>query len=98
MAGVYGMIGNVWEWTADPFGLWHGASSYQGSENFRSLRGGAFDTYFENQANCQFQSGDSPLARKRNIGFRCALGLCDLQPAMPADSQAHEDELVCEVV
>ena len=44
----------------------------------KSIRGGAFDTYFDNQATCQFQSGDSSLARKHNIGFRCALGVCDV--------------------
>ena len=98
VAGVYGLVGNVWEWTADPFGLWHGANSYQGTENFRSLRGGAFDTYFESQANCQFQSGDSPLARKRNIGFRCAIGLCDLHPGAADDAVPAGDELVCEGV
>ena len=97
VAGVYGLIGNVWEWTADPFGLWHGASSYKGVENYRSLRGGAFDTYFEGQANCQFQSGDSPLARKRNIGFRCGLGLCDLEPTHSDDATPAENELLCEV-
>ena len=46
----------------------------------KSIRGGAFDTYFENQATCQFQSGESPLSRKHNIGFRLALGACDLAP------------------
>src|SRR5262249_3713944 len=47
---------------------------------FKSIRGGAFDTYFENQANCQFASGEHPLLRKHNIGFRCALGICDIAP------------------
>jgi iron(II)-dependent oxidoreductase len=44
----------------------------------KSVRGGAFDTYFDTQAHCQFQSGESPLSRKHNIGFRCALGFCDV--------------------
>ena len=44
----------------------------------KSLRGGAFDTYFDHHAACQFASGDSPLARKYNIGFRLAIGTCDL--------------------
>ena len=44
----------------------------------KSLHGGAFDTYFENQTSTQFQSADSPLARKHNIGFRCAISVCDL--------------------
>ena len=44
----------------------------------KSLRGGAFDTYFHNHAACQFQSGEIPLARKHNIGFRCAVSVRDL--------------------
>lgn len=89
VAGVYQMIGNVWEWTGDPFGLWHSwARRDCAAGTLRSLRGGAFDTYFESQATCHFQSGDSPLSRKHNIGFRCALGLCDLK----ADRLRDEDE------
>lgn len=79
VGGVHQMIGNVWEWTS---------SNMRGEElrgyaltsdvPAKALRGGAFDTYFENQATCHFQSADSMLARKPNIGFRCAVGVCDL--------------------
>ena len=60
----------------------------------KSIRGGAFDTYFDTQAHCQFQSGESPLARKHNIGFRCALGFCDVvhmarRPADAARNRRH---------
>lgn len=79
VGGVYGMIGNTWEWTASAYGAWHGdRHHFENASSLKSLRGGAFDTYFDNQACCQFQSGDSPLARKHNIGIRCAVGLCDL--------------------
>jgi hypothetical protein len=53
-----------------------------------SIRGGAFDTYFENQATCHFQSGDQALARRRNVGFRLALPMSDLE------SPAHTDDQV----
>jgi iron(II)-dependent oxidoreductase len=52
----------------------------------KALRGAAFDTYFDHHAACQAASGDSPLARKYNIGFRLALGICDLVP--PPESEA----------
>lgn len=79
IGGIHQLIGNVWEWTSGNFGAW----SRPGHDLVllslvKSLRGGAFDTYFENQATCQFQSGDDPASRKHNIGFRCALSVCDL--------------------
>ncbi|HUY35529.1 MAG TPA: formylglycine-generating enzyme family protein [Pirellulales bacterium] len=79
VGGAYQLIGNVWEWTTGNFG----AGECAGSDltlpvPMKSIRGGAFDTYFEHQATCQFQSGESPLSRKHNIGFRCALSLCDI--------------------
>lgn len=81
VGGVYQLIGNVWEWTSGTFGV----VTADGDElslpvPMKSIRGGAFDTYFENQATCQFESGENPLARKHNIGFRCALGMCDVAP------------------
>jgi iron(II)-dependent oxidoreductase len=87
--GVYQLIGNVWQWTA---------SNYSGTSlppdqlpscgmkvvsPLRSIRGGAFDTYFDKQASCQFQSGEVPLGRRNNIGFRCAVGVCDLTLVRP---------------
>ncbi len=91
--GIGQMIGNVWEWTSGDLDLesWTRLSpdgSLQSTAR-KSLRGGAFDTYFDVQATCQFQSGDHPLARKHNIGFRCALGTCDLQP--PVEPPAGDD-------
>ncbi len=85
VGGLYQLIGNVWEWTAgnldvDPAGDDHGEQKL-----LKSLRGGAFDTYFENQANCQFASGENPINRKHNIGFRCALGMGDIAGSPPAN-------------
>jgi gamma-glutamyl hercynylcysteine S-oxide synthase len=83
--GIQQLIGNVWEWTSGDLGLetWERLTPDGSlrSTRMRSLRGGAFDTYFDVHATCQFQSGDHPLARKHNIGFRCLVGACDLAPA-----------------
>jgi iron(II)-dependent oxidoreductase len=87
--GVYQLIGNVWQWTASHYS---GASlppdqlplsGLRLSTPLRSIRGGAFDTYFDKQASCQFQSGENPLGRRNNIGFRCAVGVCDLTLVRP---------------
>jgi iron(II)-dependent oxidoreductase len=73
VAGVVQLIGNVWEWTNQPFG--DGGERIETDVPLKSIRGGAFDTYFDTQATSQFQSGENPLARKHNVGFRCALSL-----------------------
>lgn len=73
LGGAYQMVGNVWEWTATTM-----AGAETGGVMLKSLRGGAYDTYFETQACCRFQSGDDPLARRHNVGFRCAVGVGDL--------------------
>jgi iron(II)-dependent oxidoreductase len=80
VGGVYQLIGNVWEWTSGNFrGGDHPAGELTLPVPLKSIRGGAFDTYFDNQATCQFQSGEHPLRRRHNIGFRCAVGVRDLQ-------------------
>ncbi|MCA9246761.1 MAG: SUMF1/EgtB/PvdO family nonheme iron enzyme [Planctomycetales bacterium] len=100
--GAGQMIGNVWEWTSCGFGR-PDDYSLTLPVPMKSIRGGAYDTYFESQATCNFQSGENPLNRKHNIGFRLAVGACDIasialqqmglgaEPADPAD----EIEEVC---
>lgn len=79
VGGVHELVGNVWEWTSTSFGVWDLANlKIETATPMRSIRGGAFDTYFDSQCHLHFQSGESPLARKHNIGFRCAVGFCDV--------------------
>jgi iron(II)-dependent oxidoreductase len=97
VGGVYQLIGNVWEWTRgnfDPPGTADG--KWLIDTPLRSIRGGAFDTYFDGQATCQFASGESPVARKHNIGFRCAVGVCDLVLTRPTAAEPVEDAAACE--
>lgn len=84
--GVYQLIGNVWEWTADPY---YGPAVREGltvqlDNKMIEIRGGAFDTYFETQATCRFRTGKSVLFRGANVGFRCVATAEDLR--RPADS------------
>lgn len=80
VGGAFQLIGNIWEWTSSPYRL-NSQADVKLNGPLVSIRGGAFDTYYDSQASCQFQSGDSPMARKHNIGFRCALGICDVLSA-----------------
>jgi len=75
--GVYQLIGNVWEWTDDPFCLNDESRDHE-SNQWAEIRGGAFDTYLANQASAWFRSGQRKMARENNTGFRCAIPAADL--------------------
>jgi gamma-glutamyl hercynylcysteine S-oxide synthase len=92
VGGVHQLIGNVWEWTATPLAEL-GDPLLHVAESVMSIRGGAFDTYFENQATCHFQSGENALARRHNIGFRLGLPMSDLEPQANDASQIQSSEL-----
>ena len=107
VGGVYQLIGNVWEWTSSAFRGMQLPQDHLPSSGLvldsplKSIRGGAFDTYFDNQAACQFQSGENPLSRRHNIGFRGAVGVADLilvrkQEEQDAAEQAAMEPIVAE--
>jgi iron(II)-dependent oxidoreductase len=100
VGGIYQLIGNVWEWNASDFHL-SPNQAYAVASPLKSIHGGAFDTYLDNQATCQFESGEYPLNRRHNIGFRCAIGTCDLVLALPPgtrEDQADAKSIASEVV
>jgi iron(II)-dependent oxidoreductase len=73
------LIGNTWEWTSDAIdGCQDGDSHIVFESPMAEIRGGAFDTYLETQATCQFRTGQPPLYRRPNIGFRCCISAQDL--------------------
>jgi len=92
VGGVHQLIGNVWEWTGGNFGANYAKRGLLLPAPMKSIRGGAYDTYFESQATCQFESGENPVARKHNIGFRCAASLSDLASRAAALSMPEADE------
>jgi iron(II)-dependent oxidoreductase len=77
--GCYGMIGDVWEWTASDFAPWPGFESFPyreysevffGSE-YKVLRGGSWATRPGAVRNT-FRNWDYPIRRQIFSGFRCA--------------------------
>lgn len=72
LGGVQQLIGNVWEWTTTPLDA-TSRDTASDSHALKVIHGGAFNTYFENQATCHYRSGERPLARRNNIGMRLAL-------------------------
>jgi iron(II)-dependent oxidoreductase len=76
--GARQLIGNVWEWTSTDFAAYDQGQDIEADAPLKSLRGGAFDTYFPHQASWRFQSGELLLGRRHNVGFRCALCACDI--------------------
>ncbi len=95
VGGIHQLIGNVWEWTATPLAEL-GDPSLHVSESVMSIRGGAFDTYFENHATCHYQSGEQALLRRPNIGFRLALSMRDLEAPMATAPAQPETEHIPE--
>jgi len=96
VGGIHQLIGNVWEWTSTPLAEL-GDPTLHVSESVISIRGGAFDTYFENQATCHYQSGQHPLSRRANIGFRLALPMRDLDAGNEDASDHVENDLAADV-
>ena len=74
--GVLQLIGNTWEWTdADFEAVDREGRPVVGETLLKSVRGGAYDTYFPWQAVSAFRSGLRCVARAHNVGFRCAMDL-----------------------
>jgi iron(II)-dependent oxidoreductase len=77
--GCYGMIGDVWEWTASDFGPWPGYQSFPYKEysevffgtDYKVLRGGSWATRPGAVRNT-FRNWDYPIRRQIFSGFRCA--------------------------
>ncbi|CAJ1366601.1 unnamed protein product [Effrenium voratum] len=70
--GLYSTVGNVWEWTADPF------RSRQSEEEQWTLKGGSFidsvDGEFNHKATVVTRMGNTADSGSYNTGFRCATG------------------------
>ena len=74
--GVQQLVGNTWEWVNSDFECTDDTDRpIIGESALKSIRGGAYDTYFPWQAAGRFRSGLPALARCHNVGVRCALDL-----------------------
>ena len=72
--GVQQLVGNVWEWTGSDFEITDDENHpIIGDMLMKSIRGGAFDTYFPVQATSTFRTGSPSVSRTHNVSFRCAM-------------------------
>jgi iron(II)-dependent oxidoreductase len=90
--GIYQLVGNVWEWVDADFEIRAGSEGIRVAmeQPMAEIRGGAFDTYFDAQATCQFRSGQIALHRTANVGFRCCVAVELLR--VPPDPSAFLQE------
>jgi len=80
--GCYGMIGDVWEWTASDFRGYPGFEAFPYREyseaffgaEYRVLRGGSWATR-PGAVRATFRNWDYPIRRQIFSGFRCARGV-----------------------
>ncbi len=84
--GLFDMIGNVWEWTADAFGAHDraggcGCSKITPASDFRVLKGGSFLCSPDYCARYRpaARMGLSSETSSQHIGFRCAVDLPPFQ-------------------
>jgi iron(II)-dependent oxidoreductase len=78
-AGVLRGVGQVWEWTASPFGCYPGFRAFPYAEysevffggDYRVLRGGSWATHSA-VARATFRNWDLPIRKQIFAGFRLA--------------------------
>ena len=97
--GCYGMIGDVWEWTATDFHGYPGYRSFPYAEyseaffgdEYKVLRGGSFATR-TGAIRGTFRNWDYPIRRQIFSGFRCArdAGADDPVAGSPLDRNSKE--------
>jgi formylglycine-generating enzyme required for sulfatase activity len=67
--GAYGMVGNVWQWTATAAPV--PADSTKPPAEFRVLKGGSFMTP-QRALRCANLYAEDPRLPHPDVGFRCA--------------------------
>jgi len=78
-AGLYDVLGNIYEWCHDDFdrtmnsGIHSGAMSDL-APNGKVVRGGSFQSYSKSTQSLDFRASDRPGERHHTVGFRVVLG------------------------
>ena len=71
-AGLLDMVGNVFEWTADPFAPYPGSDAKAPEGDSRVIRGGAFNSTEIEHTDPSLRYPQAADAYSHGVGFRCA--------------------------
>jgi iron(II)-dependent oxidoreductase len=68
---LFNLVGNVWEWTRDPYALRHGETPTENDRRYRVLRGGAWNSDPAHLTTTYRLAYDPDFRFAANGGFRC---------------------------
>jgi iron(II)-dependent oxidoreductase len=69
--GILNLIGNVWEWTRDPYGPYESEAAAESAVAFRVLRGGSWNSDPSHLTTTYRLAYDPEFRFSANGGFRC---------------------------
>jgi iron(II)-dependent oxidoreductase len=72
--GIYGMLGNVWEWTTSPYLSYTALNPYHDFQDSHYVIRGGSCTLKPTHLRCSYRCHLPPCSRRSHLGFRIVIG------------------------